>query len=161
MKSSIIYHYKFNRGFLDGLLAGIPDDKLAEQPVGITNHPLWQIGHLASSTGTAIKILGGSSAIDDAWREKYGHGSTPVADAAAYPSKSELIQTLDTVRPLAIAALESASDELLNAEAEMDRIRERFGTNGNFIAFLMTGHETFHLGQLSSWRRAIGLGSAM
>ena len=34
-------------------------------------------------------------------------------------------------------------------------------TVGGMVAFLLTGHPMSHLGQVSTWRRCMGLGSAM
>jgi len=161
MKSAIINTYNFNRGFLDILLKGIPAEKFTHQPVGITNHALWQVGHLASSSDTALKLLGGQPVVSDKWRELFGNSSKPVDDPSIYPSMDEAIKTLDGIRPKLIAAFEAASDELLNSDPPIQRVKDRFGTTVNFIVFLMTSHELFHAGQLSSWRRAIGLGSAM
>ena len=38
--------------------------------------------------------------------------------------------------------------------------RERFGTHGAFVVYVLLAHPQTHLGQLSVWRRCIGLGAA-
>jgi len=36
--------------------------------------------------------------------------------------------------------------------------RDAFPTAGDFVAYLLTGHLAYHLGQLVAWRAAAGLG---
>jgi len=75
MLDSAIQVNLFLIGFCRRLLADIPDERLAEQPVADVNHPAWVLGHLANE----------------------------------------------------------------------------------LVAFVLSGHMGVHLGQLSSWRRMIGL----
>ena len=37
-------------------------------------------------------------------------------------------------------------------------VRDGFPTAGEFLAYLMTGHFAYHLGQLVAWRGAAGVG---
>ena len=41
-----------------------------------------------------------------------------------------------------------------------ERMRAKFPTNGAMLAFYVGGHFMLHMGQLSAWRRAVGLGPA-
>jgi hypothetical protein len=40
-------------------------------------------------------------------------------------------------------------------------MKEMFPHKGGLITFLCIGHMQMHLGQISAWRRIMGLGSAM
>jgi hypothetical protein len=42
-----------------------------------------------------------------------------------------------------------------------ERMRSRFPTVANVLLGLMTSHFASHLGQLSAWRRAVGLPSVL
>ena len=47
-----------------------------------------------------------------------------------------------------------ASAELLSVPNPHESARGAFPTSGDFAAYLLTGHMSYHLGQLSGWRAA-------
>jgi hypothetical protein len=58
--------------------------------------------------------------------------------------------------------LPQVSDELLAQDNPMEgRMRELFPKIGIALNFLCNNHLMMHLGQISTWRRAAGLGPAM
>jgi hypothetical protein len=57
-------------------------------------------------------------------------------------------------------ALKSANDECFFAENPNEPMRDKFPTVGAMIGFYVGGHFMVHMGQLSAWRRACGLGPA-
>ena len=44
------------------LLADIPDERMAEQPVAGVNHPAWILGHLALTADSTLEKFGGQKA---------------------------------------------------------------------------------------------------
>ena len=59
----------------------------------------------------------------------------------------------------AVAVLgEQATPEQLARPSTNPYTKEALPTVGDGVAFLLTGHLGVHLGQLSTWRRMIGLG---
>lgn len=161
MRQAIIHASQVNLGLFRLLLDGVPDDKKTHQPAGINNHPVWQVGHLATSANSAGKLLGLDPLVSEAYPGLYGIGSEPVDDPSKYASREELMSLCERNYAEVYTAFESASDDVLAADLPTDRLKERFGTTGNFVTFLLTAHIGFHAGQLSSWRRAIGLGSVL
>jgi hypothetical protein len=59
-----------------------------------------------------------------------------------------------------IASLDSISSETLDLALEHPSRRERFGTVGAFLTYILLAHPQSHLGQVSAWRRCMGLGPA-
>jgi hypothetical protein len=57
---------------------------------------------------------------------------------------------------LGTAALDVEA-EALAAVNPFAPARAGFPTSGEFVAYLMTGHLAYHLGQLVAWRAAAGL----
>ena len=53
-----------------------------------------------------------------------------------------------------IAGAPAASIETLAAPNPYEPARGAFPTAGSFVAYLLTGHLGYHLGQLSIWRAA-------
>ena len=59
-------------------------------------------------------------------------------------------------------AVRATSTETFAADNPMEgRMKEMFPTVGVAVNFLVNNHVMMHLGQISTWRRLMGLGSAM
>jgi DinB superfamily len=139
------------------LLRDIPDERMAEQPCPAVNHPAWILGHLAWAADGAIAMSGGSKLLPAEWKAAYGAGSTPSASRAAYPSKEELLRAVEEGYRQAREKATTASPEQLSQPSTHSRAKEMLPTFREMVTLLLTGHAGMHLGQLSSWRRMIGL----
>ncbi|MCX5659032.1 MAG: DinB family protein [Planctomycetota bacterium] len=147
-----------NLGYTQKLVADISDAQMTAQPVAgqTMNHPAWVLGHLCMASNGAGVLLGLPPALAEAWKDLFEMKTTPLADASRYPSKAEMLASLEALHERAsIRVLKTSPDEL--GQPSPERARARFPSIGDFVAFLMTSHETTHLGQLSAWRRAMGL----
>ena len=157
MLSSAIQVNLFLVNFCRMLLADITDERMAEQPVAGVNHPAWILGHLAWAADGTVEKLGGAKALSGQWAALFGAGSQPSASRALYPSKDELLRTLEqSYRDLRQKSA-TADPEQLSRPTTNPRAKEALPTLQEMVAFLLTGHVGIHLGQLSSWRRMIGL----
>lgn len=145
---------RFLQAYGDGLAAAIPAEDFAKQPAPGMNPPAWIFGHLAFALDRHATFVGGEQHLGD-WKEKFGKGSMPSADAADYPTKDELLAAWRGAIDRIIAAVESAPPEAFAVENTYVA-PESLPTIGDFLTFSMTGHTSLHLGQLSAWRRAIG-----
>jgi hypothetical protein len=56
------------------------------------------------------------------------------------------------------AAAAHADPEMLARENPFAPARAAFPTAGEFVAYLLTGHLGYHVGQLAVWRAEAGLG---
>ena len=81
-------------GYCRRLMADIPDERLAEQPLAGVNHPAWVLGHLAWTADRAVEMLGGRSVQPAEWASLFGRGSVPSSTRAAYASKDELLRAV-------------------------------------------------------------------
>src|SRR4051812_36213437 len=77
------------------LIADIPDDRMAEQPVPGVNHPAWILGHLAYSASGGSALLGAAKVFPAAWESLFLPGSKISASRSNYPSKEELVEAID------------------------------------------------------------------
>jgi hypothetical protein len=139
------------------LLTDIPDERLAEQPVAGVNHPAWILGHLALTADSALEKLGAQKALPAEWATLFAPGSKPSASRGAYPSREELLRAVEQGYQQLRQKATAAGPELLSRPTTNPRAREGLPTLRELVAFLLTGHMGVHLGQLSSWRRLIGL----
>ncbi len=158
---TILEVYGFQRGYLSMLVDDIPDAQMTSQPKGAINHPAWQLGHLAIAADGACEVLGGTPRLDKAWGEKFGRGSIPRADRAGYPSKADLIGTLDERRGRLASLLAEATDALLKQPNPVAMLAPMLPTRGHMALFMMVFHEATHMGQLACWRKSAGMVEAL
>lgn len=151
--------FQFNAMFIQKLVEDIPDDRLAVQPVPgqLMNHGAFLLGHLAWASDNGIRLLGGEPQLAHL-KDSVGMGAKPLPDRALYPSKQELLRLLMDARNRSLEAIKAAPAIVLDQPAP-ERMRQRFPTVRTMVFSLMTSHESFHVGQLSAWRRAMGFPS--
>ena len=139
------------------LIADIAEERMTEQPMPGVNHPAWILGHLAFSAEMIVGRLGGDKFLPANWADLFKLGSSPCANREDYPSKAELLKTVEDSFALARDMAAAASDETLSTPSPNPRFKEGLPTLRETTALILTGHLGVHLGQLSMWRRMIGL----
>ncbi|HVS38883.1 MAG TPA: DinB family protein [Gemmataceae bacterium] len=161
MMDLIMPVFKTNLWYSQKAVADVPDEQMCAQPIpGKTmNHAAWLLGHMAWAAGeVALDKLGQPPSCPANYKELFGMGTQPSSERSRYPSKAELLKTLEDAFARLGEAAQKATPETL-AKPAPERIRDRFPTVGALVAALMTGHHASHNGQLSAWRRAMGLPS--
>jgi hypothetical protein len=148
--------------FLLDAVEDVPESRMTEQPgvVGggaIVNHPAWTLSHLNAYAGTLLSMLDDPSVpTADAEMERYGYGTTPVADRAAYATKQELLERFrDRNARLAGVVADKHADYFPRPSPE--KFRPYSPTIGHIAITLLVAHPPHHLGQLKQWRRAAGM----
>jgi hypothetical protein len=124
---------------------------------GDGNHPLWSLGHLCVIEGGIPQILSGEKNPVERWKPLFASGTQPKADASAYPSFDEVLQTYRRLRANTLRLL----DEI--GEAGLDRIpkqvppgfEEAMKTFGQTL-LLIALHNMVHYGQIADARRVAG-----
>lgn len=152
-----LHAYKMSLGYAQKLMEDLPDEKLADQPAGIRNHAAWQIGHLVSSSAAMMRLFGREPELPEGWSELFGMGSKPTDDRSAYPTKDELMSALRQAHERISEAARSADPALFDRPPDNPRMAVSFPTVGHIFVFMATMHGGTHLGQLSAWRKAMGL----
>lgn len=155
--SALVKIYTDHLGYLETAVADLPDERLAEQPHGLVNHPAWTLAHLDVSAQFLLKLLGDSSvAVDPRDMARFGPGSKPTAVREEYPEKSVLLAGL--AERHAQVALAAERDLLTSFHRESPEFLRSFSpTVGPIILYLLTTHEPYHLAQISDWRKAAGI----
>ncbi len=155
----------------EGLLRGVDAADFARKPapdgnVIDTNHPAFIYGHLAIYPSMIMGMIGHDGAsvgTPDSWQELFKNGAvcTDDADGTNYPPMDEIVASFESGYAALIDATRNTADEVLLRPLAEEGWRDAFGTNGGMVGFMLHDHLMFHLGQMSVWRRAMGLGSAM
>ena len=151
--------FNLNLWYSQKLVADLTDEQMVAQPVNgvVMNHPAFLIGHLALVAGNfATGFVGAAPVCPEAWKELFNQGCKPLADRSRYPSKAELVGKLEEGHARLAEAVQKATPEML-AQPSPERMRGRFPTVGVLLAGMMTAHHASHNGQMSAWRRAMGL----
>lgn len=160
MIQHLLFAYEMNLKQAVRIVDDVAEEQMAAQPSGLVNHPAWTLGHLGATSDALAGMLGLPSTFPEAWRDSFRMGGIPSGDGSAYPSKAELVAHLRAQHERVAQAVAAADAEQLGQPPPNPRLRERFATVGDFAAVLLTNHEANHIGQLATWRRAMGLGPA-
>ena len=146
------------------IVKSIPADRFCEIPVKEINHPAFCIGHLAIYANRVLELVGRDDLkyampFSD---EHFKMGAPCLAQDGRYPSKEVLVATFNGAWGVVASVLPEINEATLARANPMEgRMRERFPTVGSVVNFLCGAHNMMHIGQVSSWRRVAGLGSAM
>jgi hypothetical protein len=143
------------------LVKDIDDSKFCDQPAPGVNHPAWVLGHLAVVTDYAARLLGDSMVCPKEWHKKFGPGSSLSTERSSYPSKAELMGALETGHERVTKCAGQTNEEKLAQPQPGPFFKTELPTVGDLLGHLMTTHPCMHLGQLSTWRRCMGLGSVL
>ncbi len=155
-------------GMAVGLLKDMDHAKAARMPEGIIcNHPVFVYGHLAIYPQMVMQKLGmdpGATAVPESYNALFMHGveCKDDVDGSIYPSLKEVAMSCGGAYKTLVEVTMELDDELLAKDLkDGDPFKDIFQTYGSMIMFLTHDHCMFHFGQVSTWRRAMGLGSAM
>ena len=157
MIAQVLNSYEIHLDFLQRLVSDLNEEQMVAQPNGAPNHPAWTIGHLVQSCQAISGELGLAAWLPDDWQERFGTGSTPVCDTTQYPDKEALLSRIDEAKTKLSEGLHDLGDSGLTSPLPDIRYRDRFPTIGHAVIHILSGHTALHLGQLTVWRRAMGL----
>lgn len=145
-----------SRGLLEKVLADFHSpQEWTHQVHPRANHALWVAGHLTTVDNFFISLVAPNKAKDlPGYQEKFGMGSQPTSDAAAYPAPNEVLENLRERRNTLLGVLEGMSDEQL-AE-KMPPGSPDFFTDQASAFEMAAWHEGMHTGQATVARRALG-----
>ena len=148
---------EMSKGWVMGLVTDMKDAPTTFPTPNGGNHPLWVLGHLTYSEAdlTSAFIMGEANPLAE-WKEIFGQGSQPVADASRYPTFGEVLAQFEQTRSRTLKLVDSLSDDDLDKPSKApEEVRHYFGTIGQCLSGMLS-HFTFHGGQVADARRAAG-----
>lgn len=151
-------------GYGNLLVADIPAGQFTTMPHPKMNHPAFILGHVTLTANGALEMLGRpeKAVTPDGYPALFEMGAECKAEAGLYPSKDDLVGLYVQQHEAALEALRQAPDDLFQRENPASgRFKEMFPTVGGALNFLVNCHHMSHLGQISFWRRAVGLDSVL
>lgn len=163
---------QFSLIYGEGMLKDIKPEHFARKPVVNgqlidCNHPAWVYGHLAIYTNRICEFAGiepGPTVKPAGWDELFKNGTPSTDDPSGtiFPKMDALVKQYMDGHKYVLSRLPEVADDVFAREnpAGPGRFKDMLPTAGGAVAFMMTGHVMSHLGQISTWRRCMGLGSA-
>ncbi len=155
---------KMSLGYADGLCKDIPAAKFGHMPHPKMNHPAFNMGHLSLYPNRLMQMLGLDRHVKEkaGWDLLFKAGVECVENDGRYPSKDEIVEFYMDRYKTVIELLPSVGDDVFTRENPAEgRFKEMLPSVGNVAIFMLTSHPMMHLGQISAWRRAMGMGSVM
>ena len=150
-----------NRFLMDAfqkIAADVPADRISEPAPGHGHPPIWILGHLALCAELGEMLLGGELSHPQ-WMPVFGPGSSDVVENADQYSKDELVDEIVCGYRQLIELADSADPEHLKQPHGIELLEGTpIATVGDVVSHLLGTHFSFHLAQLSAWRRAAGFG---
>ena len=158
-------------GYAERLLDGVSSDhfrRLAStgrSPIK-SNHPAFIFGHLslyAPEILTHVAANTETRRVPDGFESVFSKDAKCVddPDGKIYPAMEEVKSFFFDSYRAAADSLRSVDDQVLQRpNPATGRMAELFPTVGSMLAFYAGGHLMLHLGQMSAWRRMMGLGPA-
>lgn len=121
------------------------------------NHPMFNLGHLVTCDGNFLLAAGRrASPVPESYGPLFDGGSTPGADASAYPQPAELLQVAEQTRAALVEQLQSLSGEQLLAPIAEPRLANLLPSLAHLPGFISM-HEGTHAGQILIARKALEL----
>ena len=154
---TVIHSFNYSLDYLVEQLADVSEAAMTVQPGGLLNHPSWTIGHLTFVLHMIGGVVGVRSCLPETFPRLFGPGSTPENDRGSYDSKDEAIRRLRELQFLVTEAISKVEDDFLDQRFPDEAYLEVFPTIRHALTQVLTGHTAFHVGQISMWRRAMGL----
>jgi hypothetical protein len=161
---------KRSRGYAERILSGITPQIFARKPrfegpgktvVIETNHTAWAFGHLSLYPAFVLQMLGqspGKVVPSPAFEALFKDG-TPCQDdpdGKIYPAMETITTTYFRNYDAAFEIIAGLSDAALSAPSE-EKARANWPLVGGRVNFMLNNHIMMHMGQLSAWRRCMGL----
>lgn len=130
-----------------------------------SNHPAWVYGHLSVYAPRIIMELDadpGDLRVSDEWLDVFSAKGKcqDDPDGTIYPPMDKVVATLLNGYRATEEVLRTTPDEKFAEPNPNEAMRSRFATIGSMHCFYAGGHFMLHMGQVSAWRRMMGLGPA-
>jgi len=146
--------FRRNQRLVHSQAEGLTQEESLAQTEYNVNCFNWVLGHIVSSRGDILELLGAERVMNSEQAERYLRESDPITeDGPGVLALAELLTLLDTTEDALEAALDSAGHEYMAEELPVDGDR-----TDSRAAQVMFGyfHDTYHTGQTDLLRQLSG-----
>jgi hypothetical protein len=158
----LIFSFQKNMDYGPRLLADLSAQQMVQQPAldlpAAANHPAWVLSHLNVYLPIMECLIRGESFADPKGH-RFGMTSKPESEASVYAPKEVLVEEFVQGHQRVIELLKNSDDSVFAKPVTLERWKPTMPVVGIVLPYLMLNHENCHLGQVSAWRRVLGLPS--
>jgi hypothetical protein len=166
---------RVSRTYADRLLVGVTPAQFARKPSAAggglihCNHPAWVYGHftiypakIAAMVGLDGAPFAAPAGFEDLFKDGTECRDDPASGGpgAIYPSMQVITEAFARTHDALFNALEKVDDARLLEPVTDEKARARWPVVGGRVIFMCNNHLMMHLGQISTWRRCMGLPAA-
>lgn len=153
----VVKGYRMGLWLIKETVKDLADEQMVQQPKPGMNHAAWLLGHFCLERVFFSNVAPVDLAAPEGWNELFMPGTTPVAELGKYPKKAVLMAELEATQAAVEKAFLGMSEADMEKPTTDEELKDIFPTVGDTAVGLLMGHRSFHIGQLSAWRRAMGL----
>lgn len=158
----LIRGFQKNQEYGERLVSDLTPGQMTLQPAGgrelPVNHPAWALCHLNVYLPVIQSVIKGETFADPK-EHRFGMLSRPEADGSFYPSRDEIIAEWSSGHQAICDLLTECDNDVFDNPIKLERWAAIMPNAGICLPYLMLNHENMHLGQISAWRRVLGLPS--
>ena len=157
----LVHSLGFTMNYARSLLKEVKEETFAHLPMPNFNHPAFVYGHLAVSGNFMLELLGRDDAKVELPfdTEPYTPTAICVEQDGRYSEMDVLVDSFFRVHDSALKTLPSVDPEIFAKANPVEGFNNMMPRVGDAVTFMCCSHTMMHLGQISMWRRAMGLGS--
>ncbi|MEO1498680.1 MAG: DinB family protein [Planctomycetota bacterium] len=156
--ASFVYSWDNQLRYALALLDDVTDEQFVTRPGGNMNHPAWIIGHVSLYHDATLSLLAGKPFKEPKDDPLFGYdGDGPIDDIEPYGSKQLMVERFADSHEVVAQAVLSASPADFARAPSLPRWAAMYPTVEFLLPDLLLFHEGMHIGQISTWRRAMGL----
>lgn len=165
LADTLVMPFRIVKIYTEALVKDVQPGDFARKARGVdANSPAFNFGHLTLYPERILTIIGRPDLArpDDQWDQWFKAGQPCVddPDCRVYPAMSVIMDRFHSRYGAAIEAVKSCDDAVFSRPNPNERMKDMLPTVGGVVAFLLDGHCQSHLGQVSFWRRCMGMKSA-
>ena len=157
----LVHSLDFSMNYGRALLKDVNAADFAKLPMPNFNHPAFVYGHLAVSANFMLELLGRDDGkIEIPFDpEPYTPSATCVEQDGRYAGMDVTVESFFSAHDSVLAVLPGVDPEVFAQANPVEGFSNMMPRIGDAITFMCCSHTMLHLGQVSMWRRAMGLGS--
>lgn len=152
---TVLHSFAYCLDYLREQVADVAASEMVAQPNGMMNHPAWVVGHLTHICQLSGGVIGTPEWLPDDWAKRYGTGTGHAV--GLYEIKNDALAIFGDAQTRIIQAVERTDDSDLDEPFPDEAYRDVFPTIRHALTQVLVGHAANHVGQVSVWRKAMGL----
>jgi DinB superfamily len=156
-KQFAIESMTFAHAYAQKLINEVPESKAFFQSCPTDNHVLWTVGHFACTNAWLATLLDANAkvGVPENYNALFGMESKPSPDPKAYPPLAQVKKHWEDSFAALVKLFEATPDSQMSAETASNGYG--FCTSKCDVALKSAWHEGYHLGQIASLRKAMGI----